>query len=117
MLFERDSLGPITHHEGGASARAVFPASWPVFAGHFPGRPIVPAYALLGLVLALAEAAHGAALAIASVDRMKLTRSFGPGEPVSCSLQWEGELRVRAQLSTASGEAAGMVLLSLREGS
>ena len=103
-----------------ASARgeACLPASWAGFAGHFPGRPVVPAYVLLGLVRAVAAVACGEEAAIASVERVKLTRPVGPDETITCAVAVEprGALSaVRAQLSVAAGPV-GTVSLSIRVG-
>jgi len=82
----------------------------------------VPAYALVGLVLAHAERTLGAEATLVGLDRMKLTRGIGPGEPVTSELAPVGGapaqgavVKVRATLSTSGGEI-GMVALSLRVG-
>jgi 3-hydroxymyristoyl/3-hydroxydecanoyl-(acyl carrier protein) dehydratase len=100
-----------------ARATAVFPASWPAFAGHFPGNPIVPACTLVGLVLAHAESSLGP-LALTGIDRMKLARGVGPDEPVTSELQLErheAEVKLRSRLSCSSGEV-GTVVMSARVG-
>jgi 3-hydroxymyristoyl/3-hydroxydecanoyl-(acyl carrier protein) dehydratase len=94
---------------------AVFPASWPLFAGHFPGDPVVPAYALLGLVHAIAEREVGRPLEVARCERLKLARAVRPGEAVRCELEVEpagAGVRVRARLSKDSG-AVGTATLVL----
>jgi 3-hydroxyacyl-[acyl-carrier-protein] dehydratase len=113
VIFSRDFFTELTS----ARASAVFPESWPVFAGHFPGRPIVPAYALVGLVLAHAEHALGP-LSLTGIDRMKLARPLGPGASVVSELATErqGEtVKLRASLS-AEGELVGTLVLSARQG-
>jgi 3-hydroxymyristoyl/3-hydroxydecanoyl-(acyl carrier protein) dehydratase len=98
-------------------ATAVFPASWPVFSGHFPNRPIVPAYALVGLVLAHGESSLGP-LTLASVERMKLARAVGPGEPVTSELlleRREAGVKLRSRLSSPAG-VVGSLVLSARVG-
>jgi len=99
-------------------AIAAFPAAWPIFGGHFPGRPVVPAYALVGLVLAHAERALGAPVALETLDRMKLARAVAPGEPVTSELEPIAQgavVKVRARLSSGGAEV-GSVSLSARVG-
>lgn len=56
----------------------IVPLDHPAFAGHFPGRPIVPGVVLLDQVLLLAEQTHGAALW--TIAQAKFLRTVGPGE-------------------------------------
>ncbi len=114
MLFEPAFFQEVTPER----ATAVFPADWPIFAGHFPGRPVVPAYALVGLVLAHAERALGAPVALETLDRMKLARALAPGEPVLSELEPIAQgavVKVRARLSSGGSEV-GTVSLSARVG-
>ena len=53
-------------------------ADHPAFAGHFPGRPIVPGVVLLDLAQRAIEAASGVRLIGLSVA--KFHRPVGPGE-------------------------------------
>ncbi len=127
MIFSPEHFRELTPER----ATAVFPASWPVFAGHFPGSPVVPACTLVGLVLAHAESSLGP-LALAAIDRMKLARGVGPDEPVTSELTIErqepGErqrqeagkhqeagVKLRSRLSSASGEV-GTLVISARVG-
>jgi 3-hydroxymyristoyl/3-hydroxydecanoyl-(acyl carrier protein) dehydratase len=116
VLFENHFLRDVS----AARATAVFPAEWPLFAGHFPGQPIVPAYALVGFVLAHCEHALGGPGELASLDRMKLSRGLGPGEPVSSELAIEKRqdavVTVRSRLSSADSSEIGVVILSMRVG-
>ncbi len=119
MIFSPEHFRELTP----GRATAVFPASWPVFAGHFPGSPVVPACTLVGLVLAHAESSLGP-LALAAIDRVKLARGVGPDEPVTSELTIErqepGErqevlVKLRSRLSSASGEV-GTFVISARVG-
>jgi len=65
--------------------RIEIPAASPLFAGHFPGSPILPGIAHLAIV----ERALGAPLA--AVRSMKIRRPVAPGEVLELSLGSSGE--------------------------
>jgi len=52
----------------------------PVFAGHFPGTPIVPGVMLLDAVLDAIAAATGIALDTCEIGSVKFLSPAGPGE-------------------------------------
>jgi 3-hydroxyacyl-[acyl-carrier-protein] dehydratase len=59
----------------------------PAFAGHFPGRPIVPGVVLLdAAVHALGEMLHPGATGSVQVTSAKFLSPVGPGETVTISL-------------------------------
>lgn len=60
-------------------------ADHPALAGHFPGRPVVPAAVLLDLVIRIAEAETRCR--IAEVSRMKFHRPAPPGAAFSVRLR------------------------------
>jgi 3-hydroxymyristoyl/3-hydroxydecanoyl-(acyl carrier protein) dehydratase len=64
-------------------AELSFAADHPVFAGHFPGRPIIPGALLLDEVLRAAGPAPGAGWKLAAV---KFTSPVGPGEAVAIEI-------------------------------
>jgi len=65
--------------------RIEIPAASPLFAGHFPGHPILPGIAHLAIV----ERALGAPLT--AVRSMKIRRPVAPGETLELSLGSPGE--------------------------
>jgi 3-hydroxyacyl-[acyl-carrier-protein] dehydratase len=79
------------------------PANSPIFAGHFPGRPILPGIAQLALVQEVLEelgipggAGEGdRGTAIVEVRTLRLRRTIGPGD------------RLALRLDAASSDAAG----------
>lgn len=87
------------------------PASSPLFAGHFPGHPILPGVAQLAFV----ESALGAPLA--AVRGVKLRRPAGPGEVLELSLgEPDGDGWIRFELrregevvSSGAGRTASAV--------
>jgi 3-hydroxymyristoyl/3-hydroxydecanoyl-(acyl carrier protein) dehydratase len=62
------------------------PADHPAFAGHFPGRPIVPGVVLLDRAISLAEVRLGTAVAGWQVGNAKFLSPVGPGEILEFTL-------------------------------
>ena len=88
------------------------PADHPAFAGHFPGRPLVPGVVLLDHALRLAEALHGGAPAGGwRVNQAKFLSPVGPGEVLGFELLadqrggWRFNVRA-AEREVASGSLA-----------
>jgi 3-hydroxymyristoyl/3-hydroxydecanoyl-(acyl carrier protein) dehydratase len=73
------------------AARLKFPATHPVFPGHFPGAPIVPGALLLAAAID-ALGAGGPGLRIASA---KFLRPVAPDEPVDVQRAGAGRLEFR----------------------
>jgi 3-hydroxyacyl-[acyl-carrier-protein] dehydratase len=92
-----------TTHE----ATVIIPASHPSLAGHFPGRPIVPAVVLLERVLSEAERWLGAAPAANCLAQAKFTAPLLPEQEARLQLTLkERELRfslTRGDASVAQG--------------
>jgi len=63
------------------------PLDHPAFAGHFPGRPILPGVVLLDRVVHLLAAASGRATAGAVITNAKFLSPVGPGETLRFAWQ------------------------------
>lgn len=92
--------------EQGVRAVFRFPSDLPIFAGHFPGRPLVPGVFLIEAVRSGCERALGQALALEEVDEAKFTREVLPGEQVSVEAVL-GELEPGAAWSCRARIAVG----------
>ncbi len=86
------------------SGRLVIPADHPAFAGHFPGRPVLPGAVLLDLIVADAALAP-----LAGVVRLKFLRPVLPSETITYRLEPAAPDRVT--ITAACG--AGVVLRGL----
>jgi 3-hydroxyacyl-[acyl-carrier-protein] dehydratase len=76
-------LSQRTVADGGINASAFVPADSAWYAGHFPGRPILPGIAILALVqeAILATAlAEGRNLTITGVNRVRFRLPVNPGD-------------------------------------
>ena len=82
----------------------------PVFAGHFPGNPIMPGVLVLGLLKSLLAEHSGAQVQIAAIKRQKFMRPVLPGDTLCIrinKLDVDGEfLDVNYQASVAEGPVA-----------
>ena len=82
------------------------PASHPIFAGHFPGNPIVPGAYLLAVVEHKANdwlRAQGAGMQVAGVSSVKFTRPLRPEEicEIALAAPSAGAVRFRLQVGDA----------------
>lgn len=78
-------------------------ADHPAFAGHFPGRPIVPGVVLLDHAQHAIETATG--LRLAGVAVAKFLSPVGPGEALSVAFE-QVDAGVRFQVATADRQVA-----------
>jgi 3-hydroxymyristoyl/3-hydroxydecanoyl-(acyl carrier protein) dehydratase len=81
------------HADGSASALWPVAADHPAFAGHFPGRPLLPGVVLLSLVmetLAGAPALQALLGHTPQVDNVKFLAPVGPGASVLVTLRTQG---------------------------
>jgi 3-hydroxyacyl-[acyl-carrier-protein] dehydratase len=65
--------------DGSVRQRYEFEADFPGFAGHFPGRPILPAVLQIMMATLLAEAATGQRLLATAIERAKFVLPIVPG--------------------------------------
>jgi hypothetical protein len=72
--------------ESGVAVSLKVPAELPLFAGHFPGLPILPGVALLAWASLLAEAYLGVAPGFSVIDNLKFNAAVYPGESLELTL-------------------------------
>lgn len=86
-----------------------------VFAGHFPGQPILPGVFQIEMTRQAAEAALGRGLSVAKIVKAKFSRVIEPGELVDLVVRCDTDEKLilaRAKLSVG-GERAGECRLEL----
>ena len=107
--------GPQTDSNGGVLFEFRFEADDPVFAGHFPGHPLVPGIFQLEMTRAAAEWVLDCSLAVREISKAKFQRPMLPGETVKLALKWsasEGTIRAKA-LFSVRGQPAGETSMKL----
>jgi 3-hydroxymyristoyl/3-hydroxydecanoyl-(acyl carrier protein) dehydratase len=100
---------------GAMSVEFRFGAADPVFAGHFPQRPILPGVYQLELARVVAEQALGCSLFVREISRAKFQQPIQPDETVRVDLilsEKDGIVQARAGFSVG-GRAAGETTLLL----
>ena len=117
----RDSItaarasGPAPEAGGAKAFEFRFPASDPVFAGHFPNRPILPGIFQLEMTRMAAEWSLEARLSIREIAKAKFLRPILPDETVRLVLKLtesDGSWQARAGFFV-NGRPAGEALLCL----
>ncbi len=58
------------------------------FSGHFPGQPILPGVAQLGMVAELLAAQHHPALRLTALRRVKFKKIVQPGEALDIQIEY-----------------------------
>lgn len=81
------------------SARRTVPVDHPAFAGHFPGRPIVPGVVLLDHAIQAVAQALGAP--VAGVGNVKFLSPVGPGAEIDIAWQAGVGRAVRFDIASA----------------
>jgi 3-hydroxyacyl-[acyl-carrier-protein] dehydratase len=83
------SLGAPVIGDGKAHATATFSATLPVFAGHFPGNPLVPGVHHVALIAHLARLALSLPeLRITGIERCKWLRPLLPDQALTVEVTW-----------------------------
>ena len=120
----RDSIAgarvsdPRQNAEGATVLEFKFEPGDPTFAGHFPGRPILPGVFQLELSRVAAELVLGCSLSVQEIRKAKFQRPIFPGETVRLELKVttdDGAIRTRADFSV-DGQPAGETVLLLWRG-
>jgi len=82
----------------------------PAFAGHFPGRPVLPAVVVLTEVLATIEAQTGQSLQQWTIVAAKFLAAITPGESLTLSHTNTASGGIRFEVRSARGVVASGTL-------
>ena len=108
---------PQPNPDGSTTLEFKFGADDPAFAGHFPGRPILPGVFQLELVRVAAELVMKCALNVREIRKAKFQRPILPGETVRLALKLSGKtdtIQAHAHFSVIGQPAGEMILLLWR---
>ncbi|HEV2691465.1 MAG TPA: hypothetical protein VG347_01065 [Verrucomicrobiae bacterium] len=117
----RDSIsaarkaGPTLLADGAQAFEFAFSPDDPVFAGHFPNRPILPGIFQLEIVRMAAEWIQNRPLAVSEIAKAKFQRPIVPGETLKLSLKLsrvDNVISARANF-ICGGQPAGEAFLKL----
>ena len=81
-------------------------ADHPAFAGHFPGRPILPAVVVLMEVLAAIEARTGEPPQRWTIANAKFVAAIEPGQSLTISHTTTASAAIRFEVRSAGGVVA-----------
>ena len=81
--------------EGAVRARGRLAPGDPIYAGHFPGRPILPAIGQLELARAALSLALGRPLALVGIPHLKLRQTLVPGQEIEIEIGAETDSGLR----------------------
>jgi len=101
--------------DGSAIFEFCFRANDPVFAGHFPSRPLLPGVFQLEMARVAAESILNCPLAVREVSKAKFQRPILPDEIVRLELklsELNGAIQARANFFVG-GQPAGETILLL----
>ena len=110
-------ISRITHSNGFFSAEITFNPTHPVFAGHFPGQPVVPGVVLVEVTAAVLSQITGKSLIVKEASVIKFLRVIDPD--VNPSLLIDGSIveednGYKANLVISSGETIYMKIKGMR---
>jgi 3-hydroxyacyl-[acyl-carrier-protein] dehydratase len=109
--------GPLAGADGSWVGEFCFGADAPVFAGHFPGNPILPGVFQLELTRLMAEAVLKSPLAVREITKAKFRLPISPGETVRVELKLtdkDGAIQARASFSVGNQPAGDSILVLAR---
>lgn len=106
---------PQSNADGTTTHEFKFSADAPVFAGHFPGRPILPGVFQLEIARFAAEVVLNCPLGVREIRKSKFQRPILPNEVVRVVLKLSEKDRTIQALAAFSvgGQAAGETILLL----
>jgi 3-hydroxyacyl-[acyl-carrier-protein] dehydratase len=112
------TISNLTASGGAFHAEITFNPAHPVFAGHFPGKPVVPGVVLVEITTAVASRLTGRELAVKEASVIKFLQVieplFHPVVKIEGTIFEETEGRFKADLSFGAGEVVFAKLRGIR---
>jgi 3-hydroxyacyl-[acyl-carrier-protein] dehydratase len=117
-ILSARTAGPILQPDGAHAFEFNFKPEDPVFAGHFPGRPLLPGVFQLEIVRLAAEWILNTPLSVQEIAKAKFQRPVLPGEILKLNLKLsETDKVISARGSfVCGGQPAGEAFLKLAVG-
>ena len=106
--------GPLLEADGRAVFEFRFAAGDPVFAGHFPGNPILPGVFQLEMTRLAAESVLKCPLALREISKAKFRLPISPAETIRVELKLtekDGAVQARASFSVGVQPVGETILL------
>ncbi len=106
--------GPLAEADGRFACEFCFGIDDLVFAGHFPGNPILPGVFQLELTRLMAEAVLKCPLTVQEISKAKFRLPISPRETVRVELKLtdkDGAIQARASFSVGSQPAGETILM------
>ncbi len=104
----------LTETDGAWRVRLPVDPTEDVFAGHYPGNPILPGVCIIETVHRAAKATSPDPVVLAAVESTRFLGPVSPGDVLTVDLRWEerpdGARRVVATAATDRGDAATVKL-------
>jgi 3-hydroxyacyl-[acyl-carrier-protein] dehydratase len=112
------AISNLTSTGGTFTAEITFDPSHPVFAGHFPGQPIVPGVVLVEISAAAVSQLIGNELAVKEASVIKFLQVIDPLQyplvTIAGSIVEEGNGRFKVELSFSAGSIIFAKLRGIR---
>ena len=97
-------------HQDAAGVRAAefrFPGTDPIFAGHFPGRPLLPGVVQIEMARLLLERGLGCACGIRQIEKARFLRPILPGELIRVEVKASRPDATTAAMPALVDQSAG----------
>lgn len=88
-----------------------FDASHPIFAGHFPGRPIVPGACLVQIAEELTTVTYGFPVRFTTIRSLRFNQPITPDQEVAITIQQTEERTYNFQFSVFNATCAHFTAL------
>ena len=96
-----------------ALGRFLFPSDFVGFSGHFPGHPLLPAFAQVMVALHVVEKWKGSSPVMSSLERAKFRLEIHPDEEIFVEVREMKPGTFDARVATAEGLAASFIIKTI----